>query len=150
LFPFLISLAGLRQTIIFAEFSRIGKALVPATERHIVSLRRNHPCNLPQQLGLGRLTTLKRLSAPQVGRIIKEDSVKHRVTGSLAVLAMMLMFSSPSPARGRHPQIEAALSALQNAKAHLQEAAHDFGGHRVDAIHAIDEADRQLRICMNY
>ena len=76
--------------------------------------------------------------------------MKHRVMTSLAVLALMMMFSSPSPAAGRHPQIEAALSALHNAKDHLQHAAHDFGGHREDAIRAIDEADRQLRLCLGY
>jgi len=76
--------------------------------------------------------------------------MKQRIISSFAVLAVLLMFSSPSPARGPHPQIEAALSALQNAKAHLEHAAHDFGGHRVDAIRAIDEADRQLRICLQY
>jgi hypothetical protein len=76
--------------------------------------------------------------------------MKHRIMSSLAVLAMLLMLSSPSPAAGRHPQIHAALNALQNAKIHLQEAAHDFGGHRVDAIRAIDEASRQLEICLQY
>jgi len=76
--------------------------------------------------------------------------MKHRVMTTLAVLALMMMFSSPSPAAGRHPQIEAALSALHNAKDHLQHAAHDFGGHREDAIRAIDEADRQLRLCLGY
>ena len=76
--------------------------------------------------------------------------MKHRIMSSLAVLALLLMMSSPSPAAGRHPQIRAALDALQRAKMHLQEAAHDFGGHRVDAIHAIDEASRQLEICLQY
>jgi hypothetical protein len=69
---------------------------------------------------------------------------------SLALITLMLTLSSPSPAAGRHPQIMAALQALGRAKMHLQEAAHDFGGHRVDAIRAIDEADRQLRICLQY
>ncbi|MGO9125056.1 MAG: hypothetical protein ACLP6G_09205 [Terriglobales bacterium] len=76
--------------------------------------------------------------------------MKHRIMSSFAVLSMLLMLSSPSPAAGRHPQIHAALDALQRAKMHLQEAAHDFGGHRVDAIRAIDEADKQLRICLEY
>jgi hypothetical protein len=76
--------------------------------------------------------------------------MKHRIMSSFAVLAMLLMLSSPSPAAGRHPEIHAALDALHRAKMHLQEAAHDFGGHRVDAIRAIDEADRQLRICLEY
>jgi hypothetical protein len=69
---------------------------------------------------------------------------------SFALIALLLALSSPSPAAGRHPQIEAALDALHNAKEHLEHAAHDFGGHRVDAIRAIDEADRQLRICLQY
>ena len=55
--------------------------------------------------------------------------MKHRIMSSFAVLSMLLMLSSPSPAAGRHPQIHAALDALQRAKMHLQEAAHDFGGH---------------------
>ncbi len=76
--------------------------------------------------------------------------MKKRMLTSFAVLAFMLVLSSPSPAGGRHPQIERALMALQNAREHLQAAAHDFGGHRVEAIRAIDEADRQLRICMQY
>lgn len=76
--------------------------------------------------------------------------MKQRIISSVAVVALMLALSSPSPAAGPHPQIEAALASLQNAKQHLQEAAHDFGGHRVDAINAIDAADHQLRICLQY
>jgi hypothetical protein len=76
--------------------------------------------------------------------------VKHKLMSFFAVIAMLLALSSPSPAGGRHPEIEAALASLQHAKQHLQEAAHDFGGHRVDAIRAIDEADRQLRVCLQY
>lgn len=76
--------------------------------------------------------------------------MKQKLMASLAAIALMLVLSSPSPAAGKHPQIEAALHALADAKVHLEHAAHDFGGHRVDAIRAIDEADRQLRICMQY
>ena len=76
--------------------------------------------------------------------------MKRRIFSSCAVLAMLLALSSPSPAAGKHPQIEDALAALRNAREHLEHAAHDFGGHRVDAIKAIDEAGRQLRICMQY
>jgi hypothetical protein len=76
--------------------------------------------------------------------------VKHRMISAFSVVALMVALSSPSPAFGKHPQIEDALRALHAAKDHLEHAAHDFGGHRVDAIHAIDEADRQLRICLQY
>jgi len=50
----------------------------------------------------------------------------------------------------KHPQIHEALAALRNSKEHLEHAAHDFGGHRVEAIRAIDEAIHQLEICMQY
>jgi hypothetical protein len=76
--------------------------------------------------------------------------VKHKIMSSLSLLALMLALSSPSPAAGPHPQIEAALRALGNAKEHLLHASHDFGGHRVDAVRAIDEAAHQLNICMQY
>jgi hypothetical protein len=36
------------------------------------------------------------------------------------------------------------------AKDHLEHAAHDFGGHRVDAIHAVDNAITQLKIALQY
>jgi hypothetical protein len=32
----------------------------------------------------------------------------------------------------------------------LEHASHDFGGHRQEAMRAIDEAIRQLQICMQY
>ena len=49
-----------------------------------------------------------------------------------------------------HPEIHDAIEALRRAKAHMEHAAHDFGGHRVDALRATDEAIRQLEICMKY
>ena len=49
-----------------------------------------------------------------------------------------------------HPEIRAAISALERAKAHLQHAAHDFGGHRVEAIGAIDRALEQLRLALKF
>jgi hypothetical protein len=75
--------------------------------------------------------------------------VRNRMLSLVALLAMM-MVSSPSPAAHRHPRIMSAINALQTAKAELQAAAHDFGGHRIDAIKAIDGALYQLNICMQY
>lgn len=49
-----------------------------------------------------------------------------------------------------HPEIRDAIRALQNARDHLDHAAHDFHGHRVDAIAAIDAALKQLRVCMEF
>jgi len=49
-----------------------------------------------------------------------------------------------------HPQIREAIAALQRAKEHLDHAAHDFGGHRVEALKARDEAIHQLEVCLKY
>jgi hypothetical protein len=55
-----------------------------------------------------------------------------------------------APAQGPHPQIVAAISALQEARDHLDRASHNFGGHREEALKAVDEAIGQLQICMQY
>ena len=54
--------------------------------------------------------------------------------------------SYPEP----HPEINAAIRSLERAKLHLQKAAHDFGGHRVEAIRAIDGALEQLKLALEY
>jgi hypothetical protein len=55
-----------------------------------------------------------------------------------------------TPAAEQHPEIREAIASLRHAKEHLEHAAHDFGGHRVEAIRATDEAIRQLEICLKY
>lgn len=102
--------------------------------------------------------------------------MKTKVVGLFAVIALILAFafiaSAPAapnaphakaipmatsqPANTTadpaepHPQIREALGALRRAKEHLEHAAHDFGGHRVEALRATDEAIRQLEICLKY
>jgi hypothetical protein len=49
-----------------------------------------------------------------------------------------------------HPEIRAAIRALENAKRHLQEAAHDFGGHRAEALEAVNRALEQLKLALQY
>jgi hypothetical protein len=107
----------------------------------------------------------------------EEWSVKTKIGSLIAVAALILAFAlivpspaAPNPAGGkavpvatsqpstttadpaaeRHPQIREALGAMRRAKEHLEHAAHDFGGHRVDALRATDEAIRQLEICLKY
>jgi transcription elongation GreA/GreB family factor len=50
----------------------------------------------------------------------------------------------------RHPEIRQAIRALERAKDHLQKAAHDFGGHRAEALEACDNAIRQLKLALQY
>jgi hypothetical protein len=52
--------------------------------------------------------------------------------------------------KGHHPAIRAAIGALERAKADMQAAAHDFGGHRVDAIAACDAAIVQLKLALQF
>jgi hypothetical protein len=49
-----------------------------------------------------------------------------------------------------HPHIRGAVVELQAARQELKTAAHDFGGHRVEAMKAIDEAIRQLRLAEKF
>ena len=58
--------------------------------------------------------------------------------------------AAATPAAEPHPEIHEALGALRRAKEHMEHAAHDFGGHRVEALRATDEAIRQLEICLKF
>ncbi len=49
-----------------------------------------------------------------------------------------------------HPHIRSALVELTAARNELKTAAHDFGGHRVEAMRAVDAAIKQLRIAQQY
>ncbi|HET7207614.1 MAG TPA: hypothetical protein VFI95_13640 [Terriglobales bacterium] len=45
----------------------------------------------------------------------------------------------------RHPVIRRSIQQLENVRRELQnQAAHDFGGHRVEAIKSIDQAIEHL------
>jgi hypothetical protein len=52
--------------------------------------------------------------------------------------------------RAMHPRIAAAITALKDARAYMQAAPHDFGGHKADAIRATDEAIKQLNFALAY
>ena len=52
--------------------------------------------------------------------------------------------------RAMHPRLAAAITALKDARAYLQEAPHDFGGHKAAAIRATDDAIRQLNLALAY
>lgn len=57
--------------------------------------------------------------------------------------------ANPAPVpQERHPHIRASVAELQSAKEELRTAAHDFCGHRVEAIEKIDQALNQLRAAL--
>lgn len=76
--------------------------------------------------------------------------MRKKFMTTFAMLVLMLAMTSVSNAGPRHPEIQAAIDSLRNAKAHLESASNDFQGHRVDAIRAVDQAIHQLEICMRY
>lgn len=69
---------------------------------------------------------------------------------ALPAAAAAVPHANATPTPEPHPEIREAMESLRHAKEHLEHAAHDFGGHRVDAIRAIDEAQHQLEVCLKY
>jgi hypothetical protein len=57
---------------------------------------------------------------------------------------------SAQAAPERHPHIRAAIEELREAKKELERADHDFGGHRKEAIKALDEAIIQLERALKF
>lgn len=67
-----------------------------------------------------------------------------------AAAAVPAVAAAPAaaPAPEKHPNIEAALEAMRNAKHHLDDASHDYHGHRVKALEHLDRAIHEAEICM--
>ena len=63
-----------------------------------------------------------------------------------AVLAAGLGSAQAEP----HPALRNAVHSLEKAKFDLMHARHDFGGHKMEAIAAIDHAIEQLRVAQRY
>ena len=80
--------------------------------------------------------------------------MKVRLTSLLTALVLMLALTlsaaAPAATPERHPAIRKAIGALEAAKSDLEHAAHDFGGHRVEAIEAINRALDQLHKALEY
>jgi len=81
-------------------------------------------------------------------------------SGVLGFAATGLILSAPAwmdscttqakEGKERHPHIRAAIHELREAKKELETADHDFGGHRKEAIEAVDVAIRQLEKALKY
>jgi hypothetical protein len=83
----------------------------------------------------------------------KEDrmNITRRTAFATAAAGGLTLIAGIKAAQAApHPKIEEAIHALEEAKADMEHAAHDFGGHRVDALHACDEAIKQLRLALQY
>jgi len=97
----------------------------------------------------------------------EENLMRHWFLSAFAIVVLVLALTfplsapaappAPKPQPGTpaaapepHPEIRDAIASLRHAREHLDHAAHDFGGHRVEAIGAIDNAIKQLQICLQY
>jgi hypothetical protein len=132
-----------------------------------------HPPETAAGKQIGNRVTIRQ-SEPKFGR--EEWFMKTRIVSLLALASLILAFAfiATAPAAPHktnfpataaanalpaapaatpaepHPQIREALGALRRAKEHMEHAAHDFGGHRVEAIEATNQAIKQLELCLKY
>jgi hypothetical protein len=53
-------------------------------------------------------------------------------------------------AKKHHPHIHRALEELRESRHELKEANHDFGGHRKEALEAVDVAIKQLELALKF
>ena len=79
------------------------------------------------------------------------------IAGTLMVMSTGAVFAThvqdAHPRRNRverHPEINHAIKALQNAKKFLQKADRDFGGHRTKAVEAVDQALSECQQAIQY
>jgi hypothetical protein len=80
--------------------------------------------------------------------------MKNRVRTLLGAVVLLCVFAFPLihsamarpavPPEGEHPEMQAALQSLQDARKHLEKAGHDFGGHRQAALNHVDAAIEEM------
>lgn len=57
--------------------------------------------------------------------------------------------STPAAAnkeKDEHPHMDAAKKALENAKAQLEQAVHDYNGHRAKALELVEQAIKEINV----
>lgn len=80
----------------------------------------------------------------------RRSVLKTLAAGSAAAALVMAFGSSRVEAAVKHPHIREAIKELKEAKKELEEGAKVFGGHRVKAIKAIEEAIEQLEAALKF
>lgn len=68
----------------------------------------------------------------------------------LQTLLFSALLAAAPLAQADQPNMEAALASLQQARASLEKATADKGGHRVKALKAVDEAIAQVKAGIAY
>jgi hypothetical protein len=75
---------------------------------------------------------------------------RRTILAAAAIGSVALSATLASAAPERHPEIRKAIGALQRAKNDLEHADHDFGGHRKEALEAVNRAIEQLRMALQF
>jgi len=88
------------------------------------------------------LDQLRRAIACDERRGVSADNFESAAAGSVSESA------GSAGARERHPNIRRAANALRAARTDLQHAAHDYCGHRVEALEATNAALNQLGLAL--
>lgn len=73
-----------------------------------------------------------------------------RTTAIACAMALGLGFAAGTFAGERQPHMRAALRALTTAKAHLQQADRDKGGHREKALQLVNDAISEVQSGIRY
>jgi hypothetical protein len=76
--------------------------------------------------------------------------MKINLTALTLTAALLGACATATVSRADQPRMQAALQNLQEAKRQLQLATHDKGGHRAEAIEAVDRAIRQVERGIEY
>ncbi len=67
---------------------------------------------------------------------------------TLAVVSVPRSAQTAPPPLEAHPHIRAAVGELREAREELRTAAHDFCGHRKEAVEATNAALKQLQLAL--
>lgn len=70
--------------------------------------------------------------------------------GGVLMSPLSVLAENIQQEKAHHPHINAALKEMREVKKELEDAANDFGGHKVSAIHALDEAIKQLQLALEF
>ncbi len=73
---------------------------------------------------------------------------RSRLVMVVCAALALVGFSSARAAAEEHPRLHEALYEMRHAKTELKEAKPDFGGHRVKAIEALDDAITQVEAAL--
>lgn len=81
--------------------------------------------------------------------------MKRQISRFAPWLALMLLgvmsvpkMASTAPPPESHPRIREAVAALREAREEMRTAAHDFCGHKAEAMMRTDQALRQLQLAL--